>query len=114
MASRHDFHAFFRTELQFRKQMGYPPFSHVVKFVYTHVNAEKCEREARALFEDLSATIDGLEPPIDLTGPLPPYLEKSHGRFRWQIVARGRDLGPILRADLASGWTVDVDPASLL
>ncbi|HEU0168366.1 MAG TPA: primosomal protein N' [Chloroflexota bacterium] len=114
LASRHDFHAFFRTELQFRKQMGYPPFSHVAKFVYTHASEEKCQREARALFEELQERVQGLAEPIDLTGPLPPYLEKSHGRFRWQIVARGRDLSPILRADLPTGWTVDVDPASLL
>jgi len=47
-------------------------------------------------------------------GPLPPYLEKSHGKFRWQILARGRDVKPVLITDLPAGWTVDVDPASVL
>jgi primosomal protein N' (replication factor Y) (superfamily II helicase) len=114
MASRHDFHAFFRTEIQFRKRMVYPPFSHVVKFVHSHVSAEKCEREARLLFDELSARIVHLDPGVDLTGPLPPYLEKSHGKFRWQILARGRDIRPILLTDLPAGWTIDVDPASIL
>src|SRR5579862_2065781 len=60
MASRHDFHAFFRNEIQFRKSMGYPPFSHVVKFVYSHPSADKCQREAVVLFEDLRARSEGL------------------------------------------------------
>ncbi|HEX6511705.1 MAG TPA: primosomal protein N' [Chloroflexota bacterium] len=114
MASRHDFHAFFRTEMQFRKRMGYPPFSHVVKFVYSHASPEKCQREAHVLFDELAIRVAGLEPPIELTGPLPPYLEKSHGKFRWQILARGRDVRPILIPDLPAGWTIDVDPASVL
>jgi primosomal protein N' (replication factor Y) len=114
MASRHDFHAFFRTEIQFRKRMGYPPFSQVVKFVYSHASADKCRHEAETLFEELQEQVAGLDPPIHLTGPLPPYLEKSHGKFRWQIIARGRDIRPVLRTDLAQGWTIDVDPASVL
>ncbi|HLY66078.1 MAG TPA: primosomal protein N', partial [Chloroflexota bacterium] len=114
MASRHDFHAFFRNEIQFRKSMGYPPFSHVVKFVYSHPSADKCQREAVVLFEELERRIAGLDPPLSLTGPLPPYLEKSHGKFRWQILARGRDVKPVLITDLPAGWTVDVDPASVL
>ncbi len=114
MASRHDFHAFFRSEIQFRKRMGYPPFSHVVKFVYSHASGERCQREARDLFQELSRRVEGLEPPIQLTGPLPPYLEKSHGKFRWQILARGRDIRPVLASDLPAGWTIDVDPASVL
>ncbi|MFI5268102.1 MAG: primosomal protein N', partial [Chloroflexota bacterium] len=114
MASRHDFHAFFRTEIQFRKRLGYPPFSHVVKFVYSHISVEKCQREARLLFNQLEERIANLDPPIHLTGPLPPYLEKSHGKFRWQILARGRDVKPVLLTDLPAGWTIDVDPASVL
>jgi len=114
MASRHDFHAFFRTEIQFRKQLGYPPFSHVVKFVYSHTSAEKCEREARLLGAQLEERVAGLDPAIHLTGPLPPYLEKSHGKFRWQILARGRDVRPVLLTDLPHGWSIDVDPASVL
>jgi primosomal protein N' (replication factor Y) len=114
MASRHDFHAFFRTEIQFRKRMGYPPFSHVVKFVYSHTGVEKCQREAGLLFDELAERVAELDPPIYLTGPLSPYLEKSHGKFRWQILARGRDIRPILLPDLPAGWTIDVDPASVL
>jgi len=114
MASRHDFHGFFRGEIQFRKRMGYPPFSHVVKFVYSHPSVEKCQREAVLLFDELRQRVEGLDPPIHLTGPLAPYLEKSHGKFRWQILARGRDIKPVLLTDLPPGWTLDVDPASVL
>ena len=82
--------------------------------MYSHASVEKCQREARELFERLSELVSRLEPPIHLTGPLPPYLEKSHGKFRWQILARGRDIRPVLLSDLPAGWTIDVDPASVL
>ncbi|MGH2366304.1 MAG: replication restart helicase PriA, partial [Chloroflexota bacterium] len=114
MASRHDFHAFFRQEIQFRKQMDYPPYTHLVKFVYSHEKPETCEREARKLFDQLSQSAAGADPPIHFSGPLPAFLEKSHGKFRWQIVARSRDVAPVLVPDLPAGWTIDVDPASVL
>ncbi len=114
MASRHDYHAFFRQEIQFRKQMGYPPYSRVVKFVFSHTKAETCEREARKLFEVLAERVANHDPEIHLTGPLPAFLEKSHGKFRWLIIARGVDVTPVLIQDLPTGWTIDVDPASVL
>ena len=114
MASRHDFHAFFRQEIQFRKQMDYPPYTHLVKFVYAHEKPETCEREARRLFDQLAQSAAGADPPIHFSGPLPAFLEKSHGKFRWQIVARSRDVSPILVPDLPAGWIIDVDPASVL
>ena len=43
-----------------------------------------------------------------------PVLEKSYGKFRWQVLARGRDIRPVLLSDLPAGWTIDVDPASVL
>ncbi|MDE3076111.1 MAG: primosomal protein N', partial [Chloroflexota bacterium] len=114
MASRHDYHAFFRQEIRFRKQMGYPPYSRLVKLLYSHVKAETCEREARKLFEVLQARIAACGTTVHLTGPLPAFLEKSHGKFRWQILARGTDVSPVLLPDLPSGWTIDVDPVSVL
>ncbi|MHB8620777.1 MAG: replication restart helicase PriA, partial [Chloroflexota bacterium] len=114
LASHHDYAAFFRQEILWRKQMEYPPFSRLVRFVFSHPKVETCEREARKLFEDVRRRVEGADPPIHLTGPLPAYLEKSHGKFRWHILARSRDVTPVLLPDLPTGWTVDVDPASVL
>jgi primosomal protein N' (replication factor Y) len=37
------------------------------------------------------------------------------GRYRWQITLRGSDPAELLDAlSLPQGWTVDIDPVSLL
>ena len=50
-----------------------------------------------------------------LVGPSPAYVQRVRGRWRWQIILRGRDPAALVRDFvLAPHWAVDVDPASLL
>ena len=50
-----------------------------------------------------------------LIGPAPCYAERLRGRYRWQIVLCGQRLEPILeQIVLPFGWSLDVDPVSLL
>jgi primosomal protein N' (replication factor Y) len=42
-------------------------------------------------------------------------VPKVRGRHRWQILLRGDDPGELLRElSFPQGWTVDIDPVSLL
>jgi hypothetical protein len=42
-------------------------------------------------------------------------MRRARGRERWQIVLRGDRFARVLdRLGLAHGWTIDVDPVSLL
>lgn len=54
----------------------------------------------------------------DLVGPAPAFMQRLRGQYRWQVIARGPDLRPLLQAlsagDLPHGWSVDVDPTSTL
>jgi primosomal protein N' (replication factor Y) len=54
-------------------------------------------------------------PRVDLIGPVPCFYSRLQGRYRWQIVLRGDDPAALLQnLALPRGWTVDVDPVSLL
>lgn len=114
-ASRHDYHEFYETEIEVRQRYSYPPFRRFVKFTYSHENRHRCQNEALMLYERLYDWIDrlGLRD-TDIVGPAPALMERLRGKYRWQMIARGPDLHPLLRVIHAPGWEIDIDPVSTL
>ncbi len=114
-ASRHDYHEFYAAEIEARRRYGYPPFRQFVKFTYSHENRRRAQNEALLLRETLDQLIDrlGLEQ-TDIVGPAPAVMERIRGKYRWQMIARGPDLHPLLRVIDTPGWEVDIDPVSTM
>jgi primosomal protein N' (replication factor Y) len=115
-AARHDVAGFLAEELGRRRELGYPPFRHLVTVVASGADATAPAR----LLRELSAELSG----ADLLGPAP--LLRLRGRHRAQLVAktdRPRALAvraaqvlaraaPAMRKAGVSA-VVDVDPQSL-
>jgi primosomal protein N' (replication factor Y) len=115
-AAAHDYRAFYEQEVAHRRRAGYPPFNRLVRLVYRHRNVEHGLQEASRVAQELRLKRDaaGRADP-DILGPQPPYIPRIRGQHRWQILMRGRDPAALLRdTRFGEGWTVDVDPASLL
>ena len=114
-ASHHDYAGFYARELDERRRLGYPPFSRLVRLEYRSFDPVKAEAEARAMAARISANIQ-TEKRIrtDLIGPVPGFISKMGGWYRWQIVLRGPDPAALLRGKALPGWRVEVDPVSLL
>lgn len=54
-------------------------------------------------------------PRVELIGPSPAYTRRLRGRYRWQITVRAPDPNALLeRVSFPKGWTVDIDPVSLV
>jgi primosomal protein N' (replication factor Y) len=114
-AGRHDYAGFYRQELAYRRQLGYPPFSRLVALRFSDRDAYRCRVEAERLGRWLAAEIHRLGLAADLIGPAPCFFSRVQGQSRWQIVVRAPDPLPLLRnVALPRGWRVDVDPVSLL
>jgi primosomal protein N' (replication factor Y) len=114
-ASRHDFAGFYRQELAYRRQLGYPPFSRLVALRYADEDPYCCQSEARRLGRWLAAEIHRMGLAATLIGPAPCFFGRVQGRYRWQILIRGANPLPLLQnVALPWGWLVDVDPISLL
>jgi primosomal protein N' (replication factor Y) len=116
-AARHDYAAFFAEEIDFRRQHRYPPFTRLVRYLYRDPDEAACAAEAeemaRALARHLRARGGGIA--ADLLGPTPAFAARVRGRYQWQVVLRADDLDPLLDGLPARpGWSVDVDPQSLL
>ncbi len=114
-AARHDVARFLDGELERRRELGYPPFRHLVRIVATGPEPE-------GPLQALAELKTGL--PGELLGPAP--LLRLRGRYRAQLVAKteqprrlaaeaGRLLSLAAPAMRRAGLTavVDVDPQSL-
>jgi len=115
-AAEHDYAAFFREEIAFRAETRYPPFSRLARFVIASARPES----ARAAAEELAGRIEALLGELQLAdaaiiGPAPAFMERVRGRSRWHLLLRAPDVQPVLDGlGPLPGWTVDVDPVSML
>ena len=115
LAARHDVDRFLSGELERRRALGYPPFSHIVRIVVSGPDPD-------APLQALTEVKEGLSG--DVLGPAP--LLRLRGKFRAQLVAKTDQpralaaqasrllsaAAPAMRrAGLAA--VVDVDPQSL-
>jgi primosomal protein N' (replication factor Y) (superfamily II helicase) len=115
-ASAHDYEAFYRAEIAFRRQHWYPPLSRLVRLLCVGRNPRQVQHDAETMHSYLRDRIARLGlPDLDLIGPAPCFYERLRDRFRWQILVRGRDPVALLRdLSLPSHWRIDVDPEDLL
>jgi primosomal protein N' (replication factor Y) len=114
-AGKHDYASFYTQELEYRRQLRYPPFARLVRLEYRHPDPLKAKAEASRLAEKLAIEIDKekrLE--TDLVGPLPCFFSRLNNLYRWQIILRGPDPAGLLRGQYMADWRVEVDPVSLL
>ncbi|MDI6769088.1 MAG: primosomal protein N' [Anaerolineales bacterium] len=114
-AARHDTPAFYLQELEYRKQLGNPPFSRLVRLEYRHFESAKAEAEARKMAEKIHHWLEAEQrTETTVIGPVPCFFAKLGGLYRWQIVLRGSQPESLLRGKLLSDWRVEVNPISLL
>lgn len=112
-AKEHDYGRFFRQEISFRRQMGYPPFQVLVRILCTGP-----ETEVQAHAHSIAAYFreHGVHPG-QLYGPSPAPISRIKGRHRWQIVVKGEwgSLFSQLPESPSNVYTtIDVDPLFLL
>ncbi|MDD4767755.1 MAG: primosomal protein N' [Desulfotomaculaceae bacterium] len=94
-AARHDVEGFYRVELPLRKSLGYPPFSYLARMLFTHADEAEISKGALLAKEILDKILAGHDNFIEVLGPAPAPLSRIKGRFRWQIVIKGRRRGEL-------------------
>ncbi len=117
-AAAHDAPGFLAGELERRRALGYPPFSHLVRIELTSADAGRAEAVARRAREALEG---GLPPGTEILGPAPRL--RLRGRHRRQLLLKTERRAETVAAvrdaveGLAAGRelrgvsvSVDVDP----
>jgi primosomal protein N' (replication factor Y) len=114
-AAKHDVNGFYERELEYRKQLGYPPFARLARLEYRHVDPVKAEEESQKTASRLKVRIEAEgRRQTELIGPVPSFFSGVDGLHRWQIIVRGTDPASLLRGLNLNDWRVEIDPVSLL
>jgi primosomal protein N' (replication factor Y) len=114
-ASRHDYQAFYQQELEYRRQLHYPPFSRLVRLEYRHRDSERAQATAEALAGQIRTwLVEEDRRETELVGPTPCFFSRLGGVYRWQLVLRGPDPASLLRGRHLGDWRIEVNPPSLL
>jgi primosomal protein N' (replication factor Y) len=114
-ASGHDVNGFYERELNYRKELGYPPFTRLARLEYRNVDNVKAEEECKKLANKLNVKIEAEgRHQSELIGPAPCFFAKENGEYRWQIVLRSPDPISLLRDMKLNDWRIEIDPISLL
>ncbi|OAT81420.1 replication restart helicase PriA [Desulfotomaculum copahuensis] len=118
-ARRHDYGGFFSQEMSIRRALGYPPFSHLCRVLFTGASEEEVEKAAAALAGFAAGGA------VQVMGPAPAPLVRVKDRFRWQLVLRA-DAPQKLREAVTAGLAgyerqlrtvavaVDLDPQNMM
>jgi len=91
-AAEQDFPAFFWQEIAYRKKMGYPPFSHLLRILLFHEKEERLIKAASGLAAQLRmAMTEQDKEQCMILGPAPAVLNKLKNEYRWQIILKGQN-----------------------
>jgi primosomal protein N' (replication factor Y) len=121
-ARRHDFNGFYEQEIEFRKQLKYPPVSRVALLTLKGRNEEKVKFSADHLKRELEKNLKAFKDLI-LAGPAPAPLLRAETFYRYQIMLRTRVMSALSRelARIIQSLAlpedvllaVDIDPVNL-
>lgn len=105
---------FVAAELERRRRFGSPPFGELVKLTVALPDRAAAERAAEAMAATLRERAAAEGRSLAVLGPVPAYVARRGGRWRFHVVLRGQDPRGFLGGDPGAPWSVDVDPESLL
>ena len=115
-AATQDYGDMYEQELEFRRELGNPPFNELAHLVYQDTDPRSGQRQALAARREMArrAYSRGLTE-VEILGPAPGIPGRLRGRYRWRLLLRGQGLAEILDGmDFPPGCTVDVDPVHVL
>jgi primosomal protein N' (replication factor Y) len=122
----HDYRRFFDLESELRSALNYPPFGRLVLLRIDGPKPDEVEKRAIELGKRLRAKQkkSGESAAAEILGPAPAPIEKLRGRYRWQILCKGRRQSELAvfaeeaRKDFEKARSarlhIDVDPYNML
>ncbi len=114
-ASRHSYREFYQRELEYRRQLGYPPFASLVRLEYRHRDPSQAEQAAHRLADQIQAWMaEANDSTTEMIGPAPCFFGQRAGQHRWQIILRGPGPAILLSGRILEGWKIEVNPPNLL
>jgi len=122
-ARNHDYKAFYAEEIDLRRDLQYPPFGRIINLRMSSVKKDELIEEAHRLgklAKKLSMAQGNI---VEILGPVESPLSKIRGRYRWQMLIKGKDINALHRIaqeiinkqkNSFVRVTIDVDPENFM
>ena len=110
---------FYRTTLNSRRTLGYPPYLYLTRYFYGNINAVVAQKEAQRVTADIRQGLTKSQKKIILLGPIEMHPKFYRGQFWYEIIAKlsmdtwQEDL-KYLNQFIPENWKVDPNPISIL
>lgn len=91
-AQNHDYKAFYAEEIESRKSLRYPPFSRIINLRLSSIKKDSLIEEAHQLGKLAKKLNTQNENVAEIIGPAESPLAKIRGRFRYQMLIKGKDI----------------------
>ena len=115
-ASKHDYAAFFQKEMESRKQLQLPPYTHLVRITVRSKKEGKAIESAKGL----AALLKEKKSDIQVIGPAPSAMPRLRRQYRWDVILKAKQAEaavgllrkalPNFRKSSSVKMAVDVDP----
>jgi primosomal protein N' (replication factor Y) (superfamily II helicase) len=123
-AAAHDYEGFYREELAFRLDAGYPPFTYLALISLSGTAEKTVAQQADQAAQLLRELRRQQHSRPEILGPAPAPLAKVRGRFRWQLLVKASQRTELkqLLLHFQSRWQppatirtrIDIDPVDTL
>lgn len=117
-AAKHDYEGFYLEEIEFRRQLSYPPFCHIVKIIWQGTQENTLRKQAEQAVLSLRAIM--AETSGQILGPVAAPVSKIQDMYRVIVLIKTNQLDEVRAMIRRLGFhsqnntLVDVDPVSLM
>tara|TARA_B100001750_G_scaffold233666_1_gene234157 strand:- start:1711 stop:3933 length:2223 start_codon:yes stop_codon:yes gene_type:complete len=111
-AVKSDYDLFYKEEIEYRLLSSNPPFSRIIRLMYSHRDYDTCYQEIHKMANMLDDYIKNTKlQDVYIIAPSRGYPFRLRNKYRFQIFVKGtRPQRVIYPINFSRGWVIDVDP----
>ena len=122
-AQEYNYKKFYEQEIEFRKDLSYPPFCNIAKITVRNKDNKKSLEFTEKVYKFIDEQVNKSNYPITILGPSQSYISKLNGTYRWQIILKGNrkqikeileKLSSSLKLPFETFINMELDPSDLL
>jgi primosomal protein N' (replication factor Y) (superfamily II helicase) len=91
-AASHDYDRFAKKELEYRKQLYYPPYGRLARIVLRGKESKDVKEKSIDIANKLREAIKSCKDEVDILGPAPTPITRIKDKYRWHIIVKSNDL----------------------
>ena len=88
LSKEQNYDLFYKTEIELRKQLNYPPFCDIIVVGFSGIDNNEISKLSTYVYNLLKTNLKNYN--INVFMPMPAPIDRIKNRYRWRIVAKGK------------------------